>query len=175
MLALMAAMGENRVIGQGEDLPWSLPDDFAYFKRITQQHVVIVGRRTFDGLGPLPNRVNLVVSRKGCLAVKGADAVLPSVEAAMNQAEHILAERPDLGRTLFCIGGQALYESMLPLADRLYITEVHASPQGDCFFPQFDRQEWQEVSRQFHPADARHAHAFSFVVWDKRAQNRRVL
>lgn len=167
MLALMAAMGENRVIGRGEDLPWSLPDDFAYFKRLTQHHVVMVGRRTFDGLGPLPNRVNLVVSGRG-KNCPGADAVLPSAEAALDYGQNLLQQRSDLGSTLFCIGGQHLYESMLPWADRLYLTEVHASPEGDSFFPLFDHAQWQEVSRAYHAADARHQHAFSFVVWDRK-------
>jgi len=154
VVSLIAAMGENRVIGRGGGLPWHLPDDQKYFKRLTVDHTVIMGRKTYDEVKrPLANRRNVVISRNPAFHPPGV-TVVPN-----------LAEALALGATeseVFVIGGAEIYRLALPRADRLYLTVVHASPEGDTYFPPFDESAWVLESEELHPADERHEHAFTF-------------
>ncbi len=159
-LSIIAAMAENRVIGLGNALPWHLPEDLKRFKRLTTGHTVIMGRRNYESIGrPLPGRRNIVVTRRtgyeapGCVVVHSLDEALL---AAGNDPE------------VFVIGGAELYTQLLPRTQRLYLTLVHATVPGDTYFPEFDWTEWQETARERHAADARHAHAYSFVVLERK-------
>ena len=164
-ISLIAAMAKNRVIGKDNDLPWHLPDDFAYFKQKTGGHVIIMGRKSFKALGkPLPKRTNIVITRQLDFRAEGV-TVVPSLEAALEVAQPIeeQAEQPEL----FVIGGAEIYALALPVANRIYLTEVQKAYDGDTRFPEFDRTVWHEISRQHHPADDRHETAFDFVVYEK--------
>lgn len=163
-LSLIAALGENRVIGVDNSMPWHLPGDFKYFKATTLGKPIIMGRKTWDSLGrPLPGRLNLVVSRQTDLALEGAE-VFPSLEAAVERAEEwALAQGAD---ELMLIGGAQLYAQGLEQADRLYLTRVALSPEGDAWFPEFDLNEWKLVSNVENPAlDGKPA--YNFEVWEK--------
>ena len=157
--SLIVAMARNRVIGRDNALPWRLPADLAHFKRITMGHPVIMGRRTFESIGkPLPGRANIVVSRSPGFMAPGCE-VAPSLEAAWRAA--------DGAEEAFVIGDAALYESALPSADRIYLTEVDAEVEGDTRFPPFDRSRFRETELGAHARDERHAHSVRFVILER--------
>jgi len=161
-ISLIAAASENNVIGKDNTLPWDLPDDLQHFRSITQGHPIILGRKNYESIGrPLPNRRNIIVSRQEGLQIEGCD-VVPSVEAAIELAKETEQEES------FIIGGGQIYALALPLADRIYLTRVHAEVEGDVFFPEIKEEEWEEVSREEHPADEKHAYAFAFIAYERK-------
>ena len=162
LISLIAAVAENGVIGQDNELVWRLPDDFKYFKQTTSHHPVLMGRKTFESLGkPLPNRLNVVITRNSDYQPEGV-LVVDSLEKAIEEA------RKTGIFEAFVIGGAEIYRQAISSADRLYLTEVNASFEGDVRFPDFDKSEWQEISRRHHPVDERHAVAFDFVIWERK-------
>ncbi len=163
-LSLLAAIGENRVIGVDNSMPWHLPADFKYFKATTLGNPIIMGRKTWDSLGrPLPGRLNLVVSRQTGLQLEGAE-VFASLEAAVERAQ-AWAQEQGVSEVML-IGGAQLYSQGLADADRLYLTRVGLSPEGDAWFPEFDQAQWRLVSEEPHGA-ADGKPAFSFEVWER--------
>ncbi|WP_342623894.1 dihydrofolate reductase [Pseudomonas alkylphenolica] len=165
-LSLIAALAENRVIGIDNSMPWHLPGDFKYFKATTLGKPIIMGRKTWDSLGrPLPGRLNLVVSRQPGLQLEGAE-VFTSLDEAMLRAEQwALAQGVD---ELMLIGGAQLYTQAIErgLADRLYLTRVELSPEGDAWFPEFDAAQWTLASSQENPAEGEKP-AYHFEVWER--------
>ena len=158
-LSLIVAMAKNRVIGSNNQMPWHLPADFAYFKKVTLGHPVIMGRKTFESIGrPLPGRRNIVVSRNPAFRAEGVD-VMTSLDAAIKACQNTEA---------FVIGGATLYAQALPHADRLFITEVDASPNGDTLFPSLDKNLWREITRERRKADENNIHAMQFVVLERK-------
>lgn len=157
-LALIVARGRNGVIGREGDLPWRLPGDLAQFKARTLAKPVIMGRKTWASLPrrPLPGRPNLVLSRDPAFRAPGAE-VFASFNDALARARALAQESG--AEEAVVIGGQELYREALPLADRLYLTEVDANPEGDARFPALDMAQWRELSRQAFPADAKNAYA----------------
>ncbi|MDA8361999.1 MAG: dihydrofolate reductase [Gammaproteobacteria bacterium] len=152
-LFLIAAVARNGVIGANNALPWRLPDDLKRFRALTMGHTVVMGRRTFESLpGPLPGRDCVVLTRDRA-GVPG-----PGVRYI-----HTLTEILDQARTrdVFIAGGANLYEQTIGLADRLYLTIVHAAVAGDAHFPPFAENAWDEIAAEHHEADARHIHAFT--------------
>jgi dihydrofolate reductase len=164
-LSLIAALGENRVIGVDNSMPWHLPGDFKYFKATTLGKPIIMGRKTWDSLGrPLPGRLNIVVTRQAGLQLEGAE-VFTSLEAAVERAEEWATEQ-GVGEVML-IGGAQLYAQGLAQADRLYLTRVALSPEGDAWFPEFDQAQWKRVSDTPNPA-MDDKPAYSFEVWERR-------
>jgi dihydrofolate reductase len=163
-ISMVAAVAANGVIGRDNDLPWHLPDDMKFFMTTTRGHFVILGRKNYESLPPkyrpLPNRTNVVVTRQPNYDAPNC-IVLNSVETALQYAYK------NQEQEAMVIGGSEIYKACLPYADRLYITEIDANIEGDVHFPAFDREEWNEVSRQHHPADERHAYAFDFVIYER--------
>lgn len=163
-LSLIAALGENRVIGVDNSMPWHLPADFKYFKATTLGKPIIMGRKTWDSLGrPLPARLNLVVSRQTGLQLEGAE-VFASLDAAVARAQAWAVEQGV--SEVMLIGGAQLYTQGLADADRLYLTRVGLSPEGDAWFPEFDQAQWTLVSNEPHAAEDGRP-AFSFEVWER--------
>jgi dihydrofolate reductase len=155
IVALVAAVAANGVIGRDGGLPWRIPDDLRHFKAITLGKPVIMGRRTWQSIGrPLPGRRNIVVTRDAGFAADGAE-VVASLDAA-------LARAGDVAEAMV-IGGGEIYTQALPRAGRLYLTEIHAEAEGDVHFPAIDRALWRETARDDRPADG-DTPAFSFVV-----------
>ena len=153
-------MSRNRVIGRDNRLPWRLPADLAYFKRVTMGHPVIMGRRTWESIGrPLPGRQNIVVSRNRDYSAPGA-TVVGSLDAAWRAAGAV--------EEACVIGGTSLFAEALPEADRIHLTEVEAEVEGDTYFPPFDRSQWveREVARQ--ARDERHEYPFRIVLLERR-------
>jgi dihydrofolate reductase len=158
LVSLVAAMAENRVIGRAGGLPWHLPKDLQHFKRLTVDHTVIMGRKTFDELKgrPLANRRNVVISRNPEFHPHGV-TVVPDLEEALA-----------LGATekeVFVIGGGEIFLQAMPRADRLYLTIVHAEVEGDTLFPAFDLAAWALEAEERHEADEKHAWAFTFRTY----------
>lgn len=165
-VSLIWAMANNRVIGRNNKLPWHLPNDLKYFKRLTTGKPVIMGRKTYDSIGrPLPNRVNIVITRDTNFAVEGIK-VVNSVNTAIELAE---AECFVSGaEEVIVMGGAEIYQHCLPRADRLYITFVHADVHGDAYFPEFDLTKYSEIAREDFFADGPNPYDYSFVVYDKK-------
>ncbi|TQV77633.1 dihydrofolate reductase [Exilibacterium tricleocarpae] len=163
-LAVIAAVAANGVIGRDNQLPWHLPQDLQYFKRVTMGKPVIMGRKTFDSIGrPLPGRDNIVVTRQRDWRAGGVVAV-NSLAAALDKAAAVL-KAPAAEAML--IGGAQLYAEGLPLARRLYLTRVSARVEGDAFFPDIDLAEWCEVSREDHAAGNDNSLPHAFIVLDR--------
>ncbi|HUO80144.1 MAG TPA: type 3 dihydrofolate reductase [Steroidobacteraceae bacterium] len=161
-LELVVAAARNGVIGRDNGLPWRLPADLAHFKRLTLGHPILMGRRTWDSIGrPLPGRQNIVLTRDPDFRREGATVV--------HSLEEARAAAGDAAR-LMVIGGAELYRACLGQAQVVHLTEVDAEPEGDARIPPWRREEWQEVWREAHPADARHAYAYSFVTLQRRAR-----
>ena len=160
-LALIVAVAGNGIIGREGGLPWRLSGDLRYFKSVTMGKPIIMGRKTFESIGrPLPGRPNLVVSRNRGFAPEGVD-VYGGLDAAVAHAKTLA------GNEVMVIGGAGLYDAALVIADRIYLTEVHAAVAGDVTFPAFDRAKWLEISRQRQPAGEKDDFDHSFVVLDR--------
>lgn len=163
-IALIVAMADNRVIGRGGTLPWRIPADLKYFKAKTMGKPIVMGRRTFESIGrPLPGRANIVVTRGGGDYPEGVD-VAPDAAAALAIAGRRATEAG--ADEIMVIGGAALYEALLPRADRIYLTEIHEAVAGDTIFPDFDRAAWREVERE--DREDIHSVPVSFVTLDRR-------
>jgi dihydrofolate reductase len=146
-IILIAAVADNGVIGNAGKIPWHISEDLRRFKRLTMGHPVIMGRKTYESLGkPLPGRRNIVLTRG--IPISGIEC-FADLDTAINACP---------GNTIFIIGGAELYRQVLPLADALFLTLVHQSPDGDTKFPDFDRRAWSEISREEGPG-------YSFVEY----------
>ncbi|MEN8251098.1 MAG: dihydrofolate reductase [Bacteroidota bacterium] len=164
-ISMIAAVAKNRVIGKDNDLVWHLPDDMRYFMETTRHHVVIMGRKNYESIPPkyrpLADRTNIVVTRQqnynapGCIMAR-------TIDDALDLAKQKTEEE------IFIIGGGQIYSQTLPLADRLYLTEIKHSFEGDTFFPEFDKTNWDEVSRINHGTDEKHQFEFDFVVYQRK-------
>ncbi len=164
-LAMIAALADNHVIGLDNSMPWHLPADLKHFKAMTLGKPIIMGRKTWDSLGrPLPGRLNLVVSRQPDLQLEGAET-FTDLDSALTRAEQWAREQGV--DELMLIGGAQLYAQALPQAQRLYLTRIEASPEGDAFFPDYDQAEWERVDSQAHPAEG-DAPAYRFETWQRR-------
>lgn len=160
MLSIICAVAANDVIGRQNRLPWVLPADLKRFKQLTMGHPIIMGRKTFESLGtPLPGRTNIVVTRQPGLKVCGA-----LTAGSLEQALALAGDAPEA----FVIGGAALYTEALPVANRLYLTEIHQPFEGDTVMPAMDRAAWRETAREDHPAGPDAPFAYSFVTLEKR-------
>lgn len=160
MLSIVVAMDRNRLIGCGNALPWRLPADLRHFKAVTMGKPIIMGRKTWESIGrPLPGRTNIVVSRDPAYAAPGC-TVVPSVEAALTAA----AGAPEI----MLIGGAQLYAELLPRAQRIYLTRIDATFEGDAWFPELAAADWREVERSDHAPDEQNPHPYSFVLLERR-------
>ena len=141
-VALIAALDENRVIGRGPDIPWHIPEDMRYFKRMTLGKPVIMGRKTFDSIGkPLPGRRNIVVTRRTDRTAEGAE-VVNTLEAALKLAATSETDE------IMVAGGAEVYSQALARAQTLYLTYIHAAFEGDVYFPELNEDEWFTASRE---------------------------
>jgi dihydrofolate reductase len=165
MISIIVAAADNYAIGKNNNLLWDLPDDMRFFKEKTKGHCIITGRKNYESIPakfrPLPQRVNIVVTRQAHYDAGGA-IVVSSLEKAIQKAEEVE------DREIFIIGGGEIYKEALPLADRLYITRVHHDFDADTFFPEIHLNDWVEIARKYHPKDDRHPYDFTFLTYDRR-------
>jgi dihydrofolate reductase len=164
IVSFVVARADNGVIGRDNALPWRLPADLGHFKRLTVGKPVVMGRRTFDSIGkPLPGRQNIVLTRDPDWRADGV-TVVPNLAEAIAAGGMDPRARSD---ELMIIGGATIYAEALPIARRIHLTEVHATPDGDTLLPAFDPELWAETTRIDHPAEGG-APAYSFVTLERR-------
>jgi dihydrofolate reductase len=158
-IVMIAAMDRNRVIGFRNAIPWRLPAEQQYFKRITMGHTVLSGRINYEAMKrPLPGRTNVVLTRDPQFAAEGCE-VVRSVDEALRE----YAGKQNT--PLFVIGGEQLYRLFLPYAHTLYLTVIDDDFEGDTFFPDWDRAEWTEISREQGVTDERNPHSYEYCVY----------
>ncbi len=164
MISIIVAIDRENGIGQTGGMLWHLPADFAYFKKVTSGHPIIMGRKTFDSIGrALPKRTNIVVTRNANWKAQDV-LVAPSLVDAVGMA--YFSEGSD---EVFIIGGGEIYKEAMGLADKLYVTEVDTEVKtAEVFFPKIDKSIWQEISRDYHVKDPKNGYDYSFVVYNKR-------
>jgi dihydrofolate reductase len=164
-ISLIVAIAENRVIGKDNNLIWHLPKDLNFFKRTTVGHHVIMGRKNFESIPhkyrPLPNRTNVIITRQVDYIAENC-VIVNSLEAALKIAKRNGDEEP------FIIGGGQIYKLALEanLVDKIYLTKIYHSFDGDTFFPELDKS-WKQVSREMNQADEEHDYAYSFLTFEK--------
>ena len=159
-IELVVAVSDNDVIGVGNALPWRLPEDLKRFQRITMGHPVLMGRKTYESIGKaLPGRRNLVMSRSAQFDPADASVVV-NLPAALDEAAD--------ASLLMVIGGSEIYEQTLPLTQRIHLTLVHTQVAGgDAFFRRWRGPQFRQAALEYHAADARHAHPFSFITLER--------
>ena len=162
MISLLVAMDTNRTIGKKNDLPWRLPADLQYFKRVTMGHPIIMGRKTHESIGRvLPGRENIVLTRnehyqaRGCTVIHSIDGI-----KKLNKTTN---------EELIVIGGAEIFQMTLPFADRLYITKIEEEFLGDTFFPEFDESEWKVVETEKGLKDEKNPYDYYYIVYERKA------
>lgn len=160
-LSAIVAISNNNVIGKDNELPWYLPADLKYFKKITINHPVIMGRKNYEAIGrPLPKRTNIVLTQDPYYLSSNI-LIAHSIEEALALAYDLDSDE------VFVIGGAMIYEICLPLLDRMYITEIHADFDGDTFFPDWNREEWNLISEEHHSSDKKNEFDYSFKIYER--------
>lgn len=161
-LSLIVAFDKNRLIGRDNGLPWHLPADLKHFKAITMGHHMIMGRKTFESIGkPLPGRTTVIITRQqnfqaeGCIVVHHLDEAL---EYCKNEDE------------VFVIGGAQIFNCTMPIADRLYITEIDHAFEGDTHFPEIRNDEWEQISSESHEPDEKNNWSYTFKNYRRKTQ-----
>ena len=170
-LSALVAVARNRVIGKDNALPWRLSPDLKRFKTLTMGHPIIMGRKTYESIGrPLPGRTCIIVTSQVDYEVQGA-IVEHSIAEALTACDN---DKRNEGKPMttddtesFVIGGAGIFQQMLPLCDRLYITEIQRDFDGDVLFPEFNHEEWTETSREKHRCDDS-GMKYHFVVFDRK-------
>ena len=159
MITIIAAIANNNALGINNKLIWHLPEDLKRFKRVTNGHHVIMGRKTFESLGkPLPNRTTIIITRNknykanNCIVVNSLDEALKNAKQDKNP---------------FILGGAEIYKLAMPIADKLDLTIVHYEFEADAFFPEIDTSIWKETSREKFKADEMNKYDYSFVTYEK--------
>jgi len=165
LISLIWAMADNRVIGIENRLPWKLPADMQWFRKNTMGKPIIMGRLTFESFGAkaLPGRRNIIISRDTDYSAgenSGDIEVYNSIKAALDAVKSV--------EEVMIIGGMSLYKQALPMADRLYMTLVHAELEGDAWFPEFDTGQWDQTERFDHETDEKNRYPYSFVVLNRK-------
>ena len=159
-ISLIVAMSRNRVIGKNKKMPWHLPAELRYFKQVTMGKPIVMGRKTFEAIGRvLPGRQNIVITRDPDFSFEGVE-VVRSLDEAINVAGH--------AEEIMIIGGAHLYQQVMDRADRLYLTLIEADIEGDTFFPEYDKNEWQEVKSDYRKADDKNPYLMRFLVLDRK-------
>ena len=160
IVSIIAAMDRNRLIGNNNQLPWHLPADLAHFKQVTMGKPIIMGRKTYESIGrPLPGRTNIVLTRSANFRAEGV-LTAHTLEQAL---DYVSVEDEAM-----IIGGSTIYELALPRADRLYLTYVESTCEGDAWFPEFDIERWRVVASEQHRADEKNSSDYRFVCYERK-------
>jgi dihydrofolate reductase len=163
IVSAIVAMASNRVIGKDGTLPWKIPEDMKFFRDKTMGHIMLMGRKTFESFGkPLPGRLHVVVSRQKGYAPAGAHVFHSCSEAL----EFCRSQTAKWGDEVFLVGGGEIYKEMLPVTDRIYLTEIHVPFDGDARFPDFDHNDFAETERLKRTEPV----AFDFVTYDRHSK-----
>ncbi|MEW6692686.1 MAG: dihydrofolate reductase [Pseudomonadota bacterium] len=168
-VTIIAAMDSQRLIGKGDGLPWRLPADLRHFKAMTLGKPVIMGRKTFETIGrPLPGRTTIVITRDMGYQPEGV-IVAHTINDALEAAREVAGEEGEV----MVAGGANVYFQFLPRADRMLLTLVHGSFEGDTWFPAYDRRDWGVIQEEQHPADDENNVPYSFITLQRRYPHER--
>ena len=160
LVSIIAAMDRNRLIGNKNQLPWHLPADLAHFKQVTMGKPIIMGRKTYESIGrALPGRTNIVLTRSPDFNAKGV-LIANTLQQAL---DYVAAEEE-----VMIIGGSTIYELALPRTDRLYLTCVESTYEGDAWFPEFDLEQWHIIASEEHTADEKNTSDYRFVTYARK-------
>lgn len=160
MISFIVAMDENRVIGKNNQLPWHLPEDLKFFKRVTMGHPIAMGRKTHESIGrALPGRENIIITRQPDYLSEGC-TVFHSVEEFITCCK-------DQNEEIFVIGGAEIFNATFAFADRLYITLIHEQFDGDTFFPEYPEQDWELISREQGITDEKNPYRYEFRIYQR--------
>ncbi|XMA23624.1 dihydrofolate reductase (plasmid) [Bacillus bombysepticus] len=158
IISAMVAVGENNVIGKNNDIPWRLPNDWAYLRRITMGHSIILGRKNYESIGkPLDGRKNIILTKNKNYKAEGCH-IAYSIEDALSKCE---------GEEVFILGGEEIYQQFLPYTQKLYITKIHATFEGDRYFPEIDISLWKEIYTEKGIQNDRNPYEYYFHVFEK--------
>ena len=164
-VVMIAAMDRNRVIGSKQSIPWRLPAEQQYFRRVTLGHTVVSGRLNFEAMKrPLPDRTNVILSRDPAFVAEGC-----AVVGSVNEVLARYATNPS--SPLFVIGGEQVYRLFLPYAKTIYLTVIDEEFEGDTFFPEMNRAEWTEISREQGITDERNRHSYEYFIYRRLSQS----
>ncbi|RKD68843.1 dihydrofolate reductase [Sinobaca qinghaiensis] len=159
MISFVAAMDKNRLIGKDNQLPWHLPADLKHFKKVTSGGTIVMGRKTFESIGkPLPNRRNIIVTKNKTFQADGCEVI------------YSLEEVQELGKKeeeFFVIGGAEIFNACLPYADKMYLTHIDESFEGDTFFPEWNTAAWEKLEEEQGAVDDKNKHPHRFITWQK--------
>jgi len=160
MLSIIVAVAENNVIGKDNSLIWKLPRDMRHFKETTTGHYIIMGRKTFESNGrPLPNRTNVIITRDKDYKAEGC-VVVHSLDDAIREAKE--------DSEAFIIGGGVIYDLAMPLVDRIYLTKIHHSFEGDTFFPEINMEEWVVSEKRDFEPDEKNEYPFTILTLNRK-------
>ena len=161
IVSQIAAMSRNRVIGKDNKLPWNMPNDLAYFFKVTRGHHIILGRKNFEANGKaLPNRVNIVLTRNlnykapGCIVVE-------SIQQALKYSESKGEEE------VFIVGGGQIYQASLGITNKIYLTIIETEIEGDVFFPELNPKSWKQISKIAYPADSNNPFIYTYYIFER--------
>ncbi|TYK67247.1 type 3 dihydrofolate reductase [Colwellia echini] len=173
ILSMIVATADNNIIGKDNDMPWHLPADLAYFKKVTLGKPIIMGRKTYESIGrPLPGRRNIVISRDESYSPQGKGAERVDTVTSVEQALALVDGSNGSAAVdeIMVIGGGAIYEHCLPKADRLYVTHIKANIDGDTKFPNYQSGNWQKISSELREADEKNAYQLDFCIYELKTQ-----
>ena len=161
IITLIAAAAENNALGKDNQMVWHLPDDFKHFKKLTSGHHIIMGRKTLESMnGPLPNRTNIVITRKENYTYQGC-TIVHSLEEALKACPQ--------NEEVFVIGGGEIYKQAMDMADKIELTRVHTTiDDADTFFPEINTEEWHLTKEEYHPKDEKHKFDFTYRTWVRK-------
>jgi len=161
-ISLIVAASENNLIGIDNDLPWRLPDDMKFFVRTTKGHHILTGRKNFESFGKaLPNRTNMILTNKRDYQFEGT-VVFHDLEEAIEYAKSRGEEE------LMVIGGGEIYKQFMDRANKIYLTRVHTTLEGDTYFPELDESIWKLTEENYHPRDEKHEYDFTFQTYERK-------
>lgn len=160
IISLVAAAGNNNVIGNHNTLPWKMPADMKFFMNLTKGHPVIMGRKTYESFGrPLKERRNIIITRDKTFVIAGCEVV-----HSLNEALSLVKE----DKEVFIIGGADIYRQSMSIADKIYLTRIHGDFEGDAYFPQISNSDWVETRNSEQPADEKNPYPFAFLEYIKK-------
>lgn len=164
IISLLVAASQNNVIGKESKLPWHLPDDLKYFKNLTWGMPILMGRKTFESIGKaLPGRKSIVITRNKAWQHEGVE-VVHSIEEAVSKAGAFGVKE------IFVIGGAEIFKTALHEADKIYLTRIHHSFDGDVYFPEIEANEWHLTSSRFCEKDEKNSYDHTFQIWDRKTE-----
>jgi dihydrofolate reductase len=161
LISFLVAMGNNRVIGKDNQLPWHLPEDLKFFKKVTMGHPIAMGRKTHESIGRiLPGRENIVITRQSDYQCNGCTVFF--------SVEDFVKDSRTKDEEVFVIGGAEIFNETFASADRLYITHIHEDFEGDTFFPDYDLSQWELISSEKGKRDEKNPYDYEFHIYDRR-------